>query len=67
MRLAYGHGFRAPSLRELYFNFIDASHNIQGNPDLQAELSNSYNATWNLNAYEVEGEEDHDCHYRLLQ
>ena len=43
LRAAYARGFRAPSLRELYFNFYDASHSIEGNPDLEAELSNSVN------------------------
>lgn len=42
LRLAYARGFRAPTLRELYYNFIDASHTIVGNPDLQAEQSNSF-------------------------
>lgn len=41
MRLAYARGFRSPSMRELYFDFIDANHNIIGNPNLEAELSNS--------------------------
>ncbi len=45
-RLSYGRGFRAPSLRELYFDFFDASHSISGNPDLEAELSNSFNGTF---------------------
>lgn len=47
LRISYGRGFRAPSIRELYFNFFDASHSIEGNPDLQAELSHSFNASWN--------------------
>lgn len=47
LRISYGRGFRAPSLRELYFDFFDASHSIEGNPDLQAELSHSFNASWN--------------------
>ena len=42
LRLAYARGFRAPSIRELYYDFFDASHSIQGNPDLKAETSNSY-------------------------
>lgn len=46
LRLSYGRGFRAPSLRELFFNFFDASHSIEGNPDLEAELSHSYNLAW---------------------
>lgn len=43
LRLAYARGFRAPALRELYFNFFDASHSIQGNQNLEAEFSNSFN------------------------
>lgn len=42
LRLAYARGFRAPSLSELYFDFHDASHNIDGNPNLKAEYSNSF-------------------------
>ncbi len=41
-RLSYARGFRAPSLRELYFSFFDASHSIKGNPDLKAEFSHSF-------------------------
>ncbi len=47
LRFSYGRGFRAPSIRELYFNFFDASHSIEGNPNLEAELSHSFNASWN--------------------
>ncbi|MFD1144186.1 TonB-dependent receptor domain-containing protein [Larkinella insperata] len=48
LRFAYARGFRSPALRELYFNFFDASHSIKGNPDLKAEYSNSFNGslTW---------------------
>lgn len=48
LRLAYARGFRAPSLRELYYDFFDASHSIIGNPDLEAEHSNSFTGslTW---------------------
>lgn len=42
LRAAYARGFRAPALRELYFYFFDSSHSIKGNPDLEAEYSNSY-------------------------
>lgn len=52
IRVSYGRGFRAPSIRELYFNFKDASHTIEGNPDLKAELSHSVNASWNANLIE---------------
>src|SRR5690606_12217096 len=30
LRMGYGRGFRAPSIRELYHEFIDANHNIIG-------------------------------------
>ncbi len=42
LRLAYARGFRSPALRELYFNFFDASHSLRGNPNLKAETSNSF-------------------------
>ncbi|MBX2930709.1 MAG: TonB-dependent receptor [Chitinophagaceae bacterium] len=45
LRLSYAKGFRAPILRELYFNFFDANHSIQGNLNLKAETSNSFMAT----------------------
>jgi outer membrane receptor for ferrienterochelin and colicins len=47
LRLAYARGFRSPSLRELYFDFRDANHDILGNPDLKAEQSHSLNASLN--------------------
>lgn len=48
LRLSYAKGYRAPALRELFFDFIDASHTIIGNENLRAETSNSWNAaiTW---------------------
>lgn len=55
LRLSYGRGFRAPSLRELYFYFFDASHQIEGNPDLKAETSNSFNGSWNWQMMEKNG------------
>lgn len=49
LKLSYARGYRAPALRELFFDFIDASHTIIGNENLKAETSNSWNAviTWN--------------------
>src|SRR5690606_24124931 len=44
LRVAYARGFRAPTLRELYFWFFDASHSIRGNKNLRAESSDSFNA-----------------------
>ncbi|WP_316803345.1 TonB-dependent receptor [Pedobacter nototheniae] len=45
LRLSYARGFRAPALRELYYDFVDASHTIYGNPNLKAEQSNSFNGS----------------------
>jgi len=44
-RVSYARGFRAPSLKELYLNFYDSNHQIEGNEDLVAERSNNYNLT----------------------
>jgi len=41
IRASYARGFRAPSLKELYFEFVDINHNIFGNPNLKAETSNN--------------------------
>jgi outer membrane receptor for ferrienterochelin and colicins len=50
VRLAYAYGFRSPALRELYFDFVDANHNIVGNPNLKAEYSNSFTGSLNFTA-----------------
>jgi len=47
LRLAYAYGFRSPALRELYFSFHDANHDIDGNPNLKAEHSNSFTGSLN--------------------
>ncbi len=41
IRASYGKGFRAPTLKEMYLSFVDPSHNIHGNPDLNAETSDN--------------------------
>ena len=43
-RASYGSGFRAPSLKELYFYFVDINHNIRGNENLLAEKSHNLNS-----------------------
>lgn len=45
LRASYGKGYRAPTLQELYYSFHDSNHNINGNPDLKAEASDSYLAS----------------------
>lgn len=52
LRLSYAKGFRAPSIRELYFDFRDASHDILGNDKLEAEQSNSFTGSINWKAYQ---------------
>ena len=47
MRASLGRSFRAPSLKELYIEFIDNNHHILGNPDLEPE--NGYNISFNSN------------------
>lgn len=42
LRFSYAKGFRSPSLKELFFYFVDANHFILGNADLKAETSNNY-------------------------
>lgn len=52
-RGAFARGFRAPTLKELYFDFVDINHNIQGNQELKSEYSYNYSGgiSWvkNLN------------------
>lgn len=46
IRFSYAYGFRAPTLQELYFSFHDASHNVDGNPNLKAEYSNNFTGSY---------------------
>lgn len=51
IRYAYARGFRAPGLKELYLYFVDYNHNIKGNPDLKAEVSNNHNLALKLKVF----------------
>jgi outer membrane receptor for ferrienterochelin and colicins len=42
LRASYARGFRAPSLKELYLQFYDSNHQIEGNGDLVAERSHNF-------------------------
>lgn len=46
-RTSYARGFRAPGIKELYFEFIDINHNIVGNENLKAESSHNFLASLN--------------------
>lgn len=46
LRVGYGMGFRAPSLKERYYNFdMSGIWIVEGNPDLQPELSHNLTAS----------------------
>jgi outer membrane receptor for ferrienterochelin and colicins len=49
LRFSYARGFRSPSLKELYFYFVDINHNITGNQNLKAEQSHNFNITTSYN------------------
>ncbi|MBL7930961.1 MAG: TonB-dependent receptor [Bacteroidia bacterium] len=49
LRASYARGFRSPTLKELYFNFVDINHNILGNSDLRSEKSDNYSFAYNYN------------------
>ena len=48
IRSSFAKGFRAPSLKEQYFNFVDINHNIVGNENLKAETSNNFQISYNF-------------------
>ncbi|WP_179352284.1 TonB-dependent receptor plug domain-containing protein [Winogradskyella vidalii] len=37
LKAVIGSAYRAPNFEELFYYFVDANHNVQGNPDLQPE------------------------------
>lgn len=49
LRASYARGFRAPSIKELYLNFVDINHDIQGNQNLKAEYSHNVNLFFTYN------------------
>lgn len=54
-RSSYARGFRAPTIKELHIEFIDANHNIVGNPNLQAEYSHHADASLEWKAEDRRG------------
>ena len=47
LRISFAKGFRAPTLKELFFDFVDINHNIIGNDKLVAEESKNYQLSYN--------------------
>lgn len=47
LRASYARGFRTPSIKELYFDFVDINHNIVGNTNLKAETSHNVQLSFN--------------------
>lgn len=45
LRASYAQGYRSPSLKELYLEFIDINHYLIGNSELQPENSDDWQAT----------------------
>lgn len=68
-RVSYARGFRAPSLKELYFFFVDINHNIRGNQELKAEQSDnfSFNTNYNFTKGKIIGKIDGGLFYNHIR
>lgn len=51
-RASYTQGFRSPALKEMYLSFVDANHNLKGNPDLKAEKSDNFQLSGSYQVWE---------------
>jgi outer membrane receptor for ferrienterochelin and colicins len=49
LRGSIASGFRSPSIKELYMEFVDINHNIRGNADLEPEIANHVQGWYNFN------------------
>ncbi len=49
LRGSIASGFRSPSIKELFMEFVDINHNIHGNPDLKPEIANHIQGWYNFN------------------
>ena len=45
LRFSYAKGFRSPTLKELFLDFVDINHNITGNENLKAEISDNFRSS----------------------
>lgn len=61
-RASYARGYRAPSMKELYMEFVDINHDIHGNADLKPEQSHNaqawVNYRWKLAESKINNEID---------
>lgn len=48
LRGSVASGFRSPSIKELYMEFVDINHQIFGNPNLKPEIANHVQAWYNF-------------------
>lgn len=51
-RASFTEGYRAPALKEMYLSFVDANHNLKGNPDLKAEKSTNFQLSGSYQVWE---------------
>jgi len=64
VRGSFSRGFRSPSLKELYLNFVDVNHNILGNENLDAE--DSYHLNFSLSYNQEAGKTFHGSDVSLF-
>lgn len=55
VRASHARGFRAPTMKEQYLDFVDNNHKIYGNPDLKAETGDHTQVSVSYQAYEKDG------------
>jgi outer membrane receptor for ferrienterochelin and colicins len=62
-RTSFANGFRSPTLKEFYLDFVDANHDVKGNPDLKPERSNHVQVS---GSYQVEKENGNYSQLKLV-
>lgn len=55
-RASYAKGFRAPSLKELYLDFVDQNHDVAGNEQLRAEKADHFQGSMSFMFWEKNGD-----------
>jgi outer membrane receptor for ferrienterochelin and colicins len=62
LRGSYARGYRAPTIKELYINFVDINHNILPNEDLKSEYGHNFDFTVKFNS-----EKDTKVHFSQIE